>query len=547
MKNKFAKFWWVALVVAWFVDFLFWGKTPGISFPIWVAGFLVGMGILAWREENKPSKLSWILIFLALLTAALTSLRAEPFTRFTNGLFSIFLLGLLVMTFENGFWIYYRIVDTIAAGFKAAIGSVINPIQLLSSQSQTEEEQTDEDQVSSFRNFLKKSLPVLRGLLIAIPIVIILGALLASADPIFNDRMVEYLKVFDLKKLPEYFSRAIIILLLSFLISGFYIQVVLLNKKAKKPKTHSPWIKPFLGIVESAVVLSCVNALFLVFISIQFRYFFGGETNIHLSGYTYSEYAVRGFWELVFVSVLSLGLVLSLGTISKQKQISHRRIFSGLGIALLIQVFIILISAFQRLRLYESAYGFTRMRTYPHIFILCLGVLLIITIVLEGINKRGHFGLALIGMMFIFVLSLGFINVDQFIAARNIDRAAINKAPMEYDSDRGYVEIVDIDYFSELSLDIVPVLINRYKDENTSKRVHDLLGAELACREKLLEESPQEYWQSFHFSVERSRRLIEEHAVSWNQFEVQEEEDSYGWYFVEVDNGNHYCSYPYNW
>ncbi len=39
---------------------------------------------------------------------------------------------------------------------------------------------------------------------------------------------------------------------------------------------------------------------------LQFTYLFGGTDNINVEGFTYSEYAVRGFFELVAVAVISL-------------------------------------------------------------------------------------------------------------------------------------------------------------------------------------------------------------------------------------------------
>jgi hypothetical protein len=49
-----------------------------------------------------------------------------------------------------------------------------------------------------------------------------------------------------------------------------------------------PILKRWLGFLEAAIVLGSVSLLFLIFVIIQFRYFFGGEVNIGIEGYTYS-------------------------------------------------------------------------------------------------------------------------------------------------------------------------------------------------------------------------------------------------------------------
>ena len=50
-------------------------------------------------------------------------------------------------------------------------------------------------------------------------------------------------------------------------------------------------------------------------------------------------------------------------------------------------VIVMLISAYQRLVLYEMAYGFSRLRTYTHVFMIWLGLLLITVVILE-ITRR---------------------------------------------------------------------------------------------------------------------------------------------------------------
>lgn len=66
-----------------------------------------------------------------------------------------------------------------------------------------------------------------------------------------------------------------------------------------------------LGAVEVATVLALLDALFLAFLLVQFRYFFGGAAWEHApGGPTYAEYAHRGFFELVAVVALMLPVLL---------------------------------------------------------------------------------------------------------------------------------------------------------------------------------------------------------------------------------------------
>ena len=182
-------------------------------------------------------------------------------------------------------------------------------------------------------------------------------------------------------------------------------------------------MKTFLGWTETGIILGAVNLLFITFVIIQVRYLFGGSANITETGYTYAEYARRGFGELVGVAVLSLVLYLGLSTITKQDSRASRVGFTVLSVLLMANVLVILASSFQRLRLYENAYGFSQLRTYTHIFIFWLAGLILATIVLELVRRRGHFALVLLSVVVGFGISLAVINVDGFIVNRNVDRA----------------------------------------------------------------------------------------------------------------------------
>src|SRR5207244_3576368 len=109
---------------------------------------------------------------------------------------------------------------------------------------------------------------------------------------------------------------------------------------------------------EIATVIGLLDTLFLAFVLVQFRYFFGGKANIPTGrGIEYAEYARHGFFELVWVSVLVLPLLLGAHWLLRKENPQHERIFrvlAGIKIALLS---IIMVSAMQRMRLYQSECG----------------------------------------------------------------------------------------------------------------------------------------------------------------------------------------------
>ena len=118
MKRAAARFGWAALAAAWAVDLLFWQKTPGVSFPLWVILIITAGLLLARSLKVRPSPFSLALIAAAVLFAVLTFIRQETFTVMISLLLCFFSLALLSATFITGNWVHYKIGDLIRSGLR---------------------------------------------------------------------------------------------------------------------------------------------------------------------------------------------------------------------------------------------------------------------------------------------------------------------------------------------------------------------------------------------------------------------------------------------
>ena len=468
MIQKTARLWWVALLVGWSFDFLFWGKFPGVSFLIF-SMVTLGAGLwLSYREGKYPAKKSLWLLVPILLFAAGTFLRREPFTTFSNYVLALLIMALLSQTFLGGRWMHYSLSDFVVGFFYLLFSSVAKPVQIFLQPKAEDQSGIDGHKESSSR--WRRWLPVLRGLLLAIPVLLVFGALLASADPIFSGYMEDFIELFNIENLFEYIFRGFMVLVLAYLFSGVYAHALLDSRDHKLIGLEKPWLPRFLGFTESAIIIGSINALFAVFVIIQFAYFFGGQSNIHLEGYTYAEYARRGFGELIVVAFFSLLLFLGLSSITRRQKQSERKVFSVLGVGLMLLATVILVSAFRRLLLYESAYGFTRLRSYSHIFMVWLGLLLVVVVLLEIGGRQRAFALAALLAGLGFVLTLNLLNVDGTIVRQNVQRAELGWE-------------LDVDHLYSLSVDAVPALLTAYQSADISPTDRDEIGAILACRQ----------------------------------------------------------------
>src|SRR5690606_16488821 len=147
--------------------------------------------------------------------------------------------------------------------------------------------------------------------------------------------------------------------------------------KLKAIEPDSAKCKPFLGMTETSITLVSLNPLFASFLIIQFQYFFAGEANITQAGFTYAQYAERGFRELLMVAAIAGLVYYSLASFTRRESKPKKLFFSILGGLLLLQVGVVLVSAYQRIVMYIHAYGLTTYRFIPQIFIFFLAAILL--------------------------------------------------------------------------------------------------------------------------------------------------------------------------
>ena len=411
MKANPNRFWAIVILLGWAFDFLFWKKPLGLNFAIFVT-LCILTGVFLLRSDGlRLARGSSLLLLPIAFLAAMSFIRQESMTAFLSVAMTIFLMGVFALTYVSGQWTRFALLDYIFGYFRLFASMIARPLGFAA--------ENRREQPSLSGNRAAKFWPILRGIVIALPVVAIFAALLSSADLIFAKRLEDLIKLFKVENLPEYIFRLAYILIVAYALAGTFLHAAQKSQEMVEEKT---WVPQFLGFTESAIVLGSVVVLFIAFVVIQFQYFFGGQANISIEGFTFSEYARKGFGELVAVAFFSLLMLLGLGTITRRETELQRRVFSGLGIGLVGLVIVMLVSAYQRLVLYEMAYGFSRLRTYTHVFMIWLGLLLMVVVYLEITHRERAAGLAMVLASLGFIVSLNLLNVDSFIVKQNIQR-----------------------------------------------------------------------------------------------------------------------------
>lgn len=480
MKQHSNAVWITVLVLGWLLDFLFWKQGQGLNFALYAGLCLVaGFWFLRLDRIRMAPRSRWI-ILLILIFAAVTFLRAEPLTMSLAVLLTLFLMAVLAITYEGGRWLEYSLQDY-ARSLLAMLASVlVRPLVFRAEVARDRRAQTPARASDAW--------PVLRGVLIALPVVVIFAALLGSADLVFGNGLQALLRFLRLENLPQYIFRLVYIALAAYALLGVFLHAATQSGDASPAAEGRSLLPRFLGFVEAAIVLGSVVFLFAAFVAVQFRYFFGGQANIHVDGFTYSEYARRGFGELMLVAFFSLLMVLGLGAVTRRESPFPQRLFSALSVAVVVLVSVMLVSAYLRLGLYEAAYGFSRLRTYVHVSLIWLGLLLGAVVVLEILRRERQFAIAALTASLGFALTLAALNVDAFVVRQNVGRALQGRG-------------LDVPYLASLSTDSLPALAGILEDSNMPGLTRDAVGAVLFCRLRAVSSGPSSAdWRSFTLS-----------------------------------------------
>jgi hypothetical protein len=508
----------IAFVLGLTFEILFYGHAIGISFSIMALLCVGGLLIAAWREKVTFARENLLLAIPILFFSIMSFLRLEPLTVFLNVVLALMLFALWLRTFISGCLLDYGWLDFGLALSFVPIEAWIRPWGVLG-----------EAQKRIFKEGQGRGvlLAIFRGLLLAIPILAVFLGLLMAADLIFQERVESALEWLDIERVLEYAGRIIVVVLSTLFFLGAMVAAFRDPSKRKLIGQDKPILKPFLGFIEAVVILGAVDLLFASFLAIQFTYLFGGEANITLTGYTYAEYARRGFSELVMVGVLSLGLILTLAWWTKRESARVRGWFNLLSTLLVLQVGVILASALTRLLLYEEAYGFTRLRTYTHLFIPWMGVALVVFLVLLFLAKLRYFAPAVAVCAIGFTVTLNLVNIDVFILGRNVNR---------------YEESDDLDvrYLASLSEDTAPEIVDLVQDLSGEEK-EDLMR-ELACWHVQLETQMEEQtWPSTHLSRLAAKDAFEPFQETFESYEITQEE--WGNWVVRVDGDERLCAH----
>ena len=262
------------------------------------------------------------------------------------------------------------------------------------------------------------------------------GALFASADAAFADIAASVL-------LPD----IAVDLLPARLFVGLVIAAgaggLILVARRPEPTPGEGRLQIRVSTLEWALPLLALDALFAAFVVVQLAVLFGGHAHVlETAGLTYAQYARAGFFQLLVVAVLVLGVVAVAVRVAGPPQGRLLKILLGV---LCVLTLVVLASALRRMNLYEDVYGLTRIRVSVYAVDLWLAAVFVAVIVAGSIGRWAWLPRAVAALSVAGLLAFNAANPDALIA-----RSATS---LEHTSE------IDTYYLSTLSADALPALM----------------------------------------------------------------------------------------
>lgn len=313
-------------------------------------------------------------------------------------------------------------------------------------------------------------------------IALIVIGLLCSADNEFAKIFSTIFKDINIFNVSELTGRIIIIIIAFFYFAGFFMNMLdkenglkEFEKDEKTEKKESYTIR---------MMITVLNLVYLVFCFTQIKVLFT-EQNIK-----YSEFARKGFFQLMIVSLINIVMILKANNKNLKETEKQEKYKKTMCIVMVIFTLIIIISAFARMTLYQQNYGYTRLRILVDYTLITEIILLIPTIIYILKNK-----IDLIKTYFVIIITMyclvNFINIDKIIMKNNFNRY----------KETGYI---DLNYIMEMN------------NSDLIEQLLELKDTEFKYSEKAYSQSDTDK-QEIQEQIGKQQRELNGYLASWKK------------------------------
>ena len=491
LKEHFPFFSIGSALYALFYTFCLYRNTSGITYPFFVIGTLCYF-FFSMQKLGVPYKKDSIFYIVSVVLLGISNCLTNSKPLLFMNVCGIFMLTFILMIhtiYMDKNWNFPKYLGAFAQMIGTVLTCVFRPFTDMISYFDAQKQE---------RNGKKSYiLPILVGISITIPVLLIMTLLLASADVVFSHMLDNLFSAFNFATLFGIVFLAIVVFFVSYAVNA-----ALSMKKVKEEVNDHRIFEP----VTAIVVTAALSALYLIFSMIQILYLFIGNMRLP-DGYTYSGYARQGFFQLLTVCILNLIIVLVCLYLFRENMALKiiLTVISGC-------TFIMILSSALRMVMYINCYNLTFLR------ILVLWALAVIFLLMTGVTLFIYidkFPLFIYSttIVTVFYIGLSFAHPDYWIEKYNLD-------PAHFDYLDDYDRYDNKGYLISLSADAAPILLNEETNPYLCQNIiSDINAGEVIRNWDIV----TKYEHVSYETTEKLKDAAEE--LSWLH-----------WYYNKVDN-----------
>lgn len=463
--------------------FCLYQNKSGITYPFLIGGTLYFFFCYSKRFGATAVKDKSFLTGAMLLTGILNCTTDSGVLVFFNRMLIVFLMGVLILEsyhdsigWKPGTWgkaLMHLLFGTVSQSYRPFEDGYWN-YRL----AERRKEATPE-----MRERKRRLLYGALGVGLSIPVLFVLVILLGSADALFYELICDVWDTLFSWSLPEFLTSGDfggILWMLACSLVGMYALLTYSGKRSYIENAVKTTVIEWDSFIAIAF-LSLITVVYCLFCGIQIFGLFLGWMTLP-EGYTYASYARQGFFQLLFVCMFNICLVL-FGTAFFRKN-------KGLQVLLTLIsacTYIMVASSAYRMLLYINSYQLTFLR------VLVLWALLMIAVLLVGVIRYiwcQNFGLFRFMLVTVVIGYLAFAaaHPDYWIAKYNISQFVQG-------------EETDLWYLTRnLSTDAAPAVLELQKDEYPQERKAQVKGALIKYEERIEEKTSDMHIRNWNVS-----------------------------------------------
>lgn len=378
---------------------LFGGFSLGLTLSVWILTLVTAI----YLKDNGDFS---VLSVSALAGTVISSL---TFTFYSYNSVSFFLASVLTVICYTVFAVSMcdgEIFDSFRGLLKYAFISAVSPYLSIAVPIKSS--------VGKDKDRRKSAIQVFAAVLISVPVLCVVIALLVSSDAAF-----EGLMSYVAEKIGMTVLKLCITLLLSALLTAFIVtnRFDMFDRNSiSLGNSRRP-----LKAVFTVTLLSLFSAVYLAFLFSQLAYFINAFKGLLPAGFTFADYARRGFFETETVAFINLMIIVVLMWLTKRNEEDELpAVLKALMTFISAFSVFFIITAIAKMAMYIDKYGLTSLRIFTSVFMVATCAFIIAYAVRVFNTDANTLKYAIAFSLVIFSL-LSAVGLERTVASYNVN------------------------------------------------------------------------------------------------------------------------------